>query len=110
DTPGLRRPITTSHQQYLLVRQGRGKILGSHESGTTISACNPISAPVKPGGITPTIVKFMPSTVIARPIVAGFRPNCAVQRRSLITTTALPDPSSAAVKKRPTCGFISNAV
>ena len=63
-----------------------------------------LPAPVKPLGLTPTIVMGMSLIVIDFPIAAGDRANSRAQKASLIIATAgLPGMSSDGRISRPIC-------
>ena len=77
-------------------------------SGIVTSGASPATMPVKPGGVTPTIVNGTRSTRTVRPITAGSPPKRRFQQASLITATApaAPPPtrSSEGSKRRPAAG------
>src|SRR5579863_7170521 len=92
-TPGLARPITSTHHMRLLVsREGdRVEPKSSKPSGAKIGcmldggkmAGGPCAgfAPVNPGGFTPTIVTGVEFTMMLFPITSGERAKRLVHSR-----------------------------
>ena len=113
--PGFARPRTTKPpppaaafaSQFVPFEAGVTSVAFASVTMTSgVSEGSVLPAPVKPLGLTPTIVTGTSLTFIARPIAAGDRANSRFQKPSLIIATAgLPGRSSVRRISRPICAL-----
>ena len=99
-TPGRNRPSSRSQE---VPRSSMGALCGRITGCMLIGSQRSTGRSVKPGGVTPMIVRRAPSTSIARPMTSVAPPNRRRKYPSLTTATgdAPTTRSSSAVKTRP---------
>ncbi len=101
-----RRPAGSARLARLVIGSSSGdSVRASYASVTHSSGAGTLTGNRNRGGITPTMLKRRPLSLMSRPTTAGSASNCERHNWSLMTATSAPARSSSSWKPRPSTGW-----